>query len=333
MSIIQPTNKSELIIDDFIRYATIHLNTVSGVVNTISSYPPLGTPGPGVVLWTGYFVQPPSVDVPNIEEPDIDIELLYNQLDFSQLPFDINSVEVQEIIKPSISKINEKIIEDGDIGTDVDMGIARVSQLDNVIAERLDQELYNQGIVDVEDGDLQSGYKSLDDLLRIAGKLSPKLRKNPRVRFENLKSGYKKGVHGLCPQGTQCVVAALTGINELGKISGNADWFSFKSPSTGGGRSSFAIPIEGKVYYNDKIKVGKEYMLNPTQWQIGDVIANGYLDGKKYGHIQVWTGFKWVSDFTQNRIQINKVDFNTIALWRLNDSGKDAVLKQSTQSS
>jgi hypothetical protein len=60
MSIILPTNTSEIIVDDFIRYAMMHLNTVSGVANTISLYPPTGTPGPGIVIWNGYFVEPTS---------------------------------------------------------------------------------------------------------------------------------------------------------------------------------------------------------------------------------------------------------------------------------
>jgi hypothetical protein len=330
MSLIRPNNNSEIIVDDFILYATTHLNTISGVANTISLYPPIGTPAPGVVLWSGYFVPPPSATIPTIEQPQVDIQSLYNQLDFSQIPLDINSVEVQEIINPSISNINQKIIADGDLGNDIELGSARISQLDNTVAEVLDRALYDQGIITDADSKLQSGYKNLDELLKIAGNLAPKLRKNPRVRYENLKSGYKKGIHGLCPQGTQAVVVALTGIMELGTISGNADWFSFKNPSTGGGRSSFAINIGGKTYYNDKVKVGNEYINNPSQWQVGDIIVNGYTGTKPYGHIQVWTGFKWVSDFTQNRIQINNVDFNTLALWRLNNNGKEVVLKQSS---
>ena len=58
MSIIPPTKNSALIIDDFIMYATQHLSTVSGVINTVSSYPPVGTPGPGIINWTGYMVTP-----------------------------------------------------------------------------------------------------------------------------------------------------------------------------------------------------------------------------------------------------------------------------------
>jgi hypothetical protein len=54
----------------------------------------------------------------------------------------------------------------------------------------------------------------------------------------------------------------------------------------------------------------------------------GYVGGKPYGHIQVWTGWKWVSDFSQNSIQQRNVDFDTIALWRLNETGKQAVQSQ-----
>lgn len=265
----------------------------------------------------------PAITLP----PNKSVLSVYDNLDWSKIPLDENDPDVQEIIKPNINKINQKIIANGAVD---DLSKATATQMDNVKAEIIDAAAYEQGLIDVDDTDtsLESGYGSLDELLRIAGKLAPKLGKNARVRYENLKTGYVKGVHGLCPQGTQAVVAALTGVNGLGRISGNADWFSFKEPSTGGGRSSFAIPIGGQVYYNDKIRVGKEYLNTPTQWQVGDIIVNGYLGGKPYGHIQVWTGFKWVSDFTQNRIQINKVDFTSIALWRLNEAGKLAVQSQ-----
>jgi GH24 family phage-related lysozyme (muramidase) len=61
MASINPTNNTSLIIDEFIQYATTHLQTVSGVINTISLYPPIPTPGPGVVNWTGYTVPPATV--------------------------------------------------------------------------------------------------------------------------------------------------------------------------------------------------------------------------------------------------------------------------------
>jgi predicted chitinase len=58
MSVIPPNNNTTLIIDDFINYATAHLSTVSGIVNTVSLYPPLATPAPGVLPWSGYQVAP-----------------------------------------------------------------------------------------------------------------------------------------------------------------------------------------------------------------------------------------------------------------------------------
>jgi predicted chitinase len=68
MAAIQPTNNTGLIVDEFIRYATIHLTTVSGMANTISLYPPLSTPAPGVVLWTGYTVPPAAPSTPSLPD-------------------------------------------------------------------------------------------------------------------------------------------------------------------------------------------------------------------------------------------------------------------------
>ena len=69
MSALQPTNNPELIVNDFIQYAQSHLATVSGIVNTVSIYPPLGTPSPGVVQWTGYTVDGPQQSL-NSDEDD-----------------------------------------------------------------------------------------------------------------------------------------------------------------------------------------------------------------------------------------------------------------------
>jgi len=162
---------------------------------------------------------------------------------------------------------------------------------------------------------------SFDELLKLAGKCARALGKNPRVKYENLRQGYISGVHGLCPQGTQAVLYALTGVKGLGMLPGNADFFTFKY---GGGKTNF--PSE---YFNDKIKVDISYWNDKTRWQIGDVIAVGYTGGKLYGHIQVWTGVNWMSDFKQNGLQRSHVDWDTAALWRLNSKGVAAVKKQS----
>jgi hypothetical protein len=67
-----------------------------------------------------------------------------------------------------------------------------------------------------------------------------------------------------------------------------------------------------------------EFVADSTKWQIGDILVNGY-EAKDYGHIQVWTGFKWVSDFSQNRIHTSGCLKSSAALWRLNDNGIAAV--------
>jgi hypothetical protein len=78
MSVIPPNNNTTLIVDDFINYATAHLSTVSGIVNTLSLYPPVATALPGVLLWTGYQVQPAtpgggSLQIPIVQDPVVDI--------------------------------------------------------------------------------------------------------------------------------------------------------------------------------------------------------------------------------------------------------------------
>ena len=327
---LSPNDNRELIIDQFINAATLHLTTISGLIQTTSLYPsaPSPIPSPGVIAWSGYTV-PPAI--PSVSVGISNLSQAYNQLDFSKIPLDKNDPDVQDIINPDLNKIEQKIAADR--ATD-DLGKAGATQLDNTKAEILDSALYEQGLISAGEPDtgLVSGYKNLDELLKIAGRLAPQLGKNPRVNYNNLRSGYIKGVHGLCPQGTQAVVVALTGVKGLGTIRGNADWFSFKNPSTGGGRSSFAKDIGGKTYYNDKVQVGKSFLTDKSKWQVGDIIVMGYVDGKKYGHIQVWTGWKWVSDFSQNAIQQRKVDFNTIALWRLNETGKAALQSQKSKS-
>lgn len=174
---------------------------------------------------------------------------------------------------------------------------------------------------------------SFDSLLRLSGKLAREFGKNERVKYENLKRGYTRGIHGLCPQGTLCVLAALTGVKSFGTLPGNADWFSFKTPTTGGGRTNLS-----NQYYKNKEKITQingswrnTYMQDSNLWQIGDVVASGYSSssGKKYGHIQIWTGYSWMSDFKQNTIQQRNLDTDSVALWRLNSNGISAVKSQS----
>ena len=80
-----PPTPITLIIDDFILYATKHLSTVGGIINTVSLYPPLQTPGPGVIIWRGYIIQPstPGGGISTTEVDTTPIELTEAQLQTS----------------------------------------------------------------------------------------------------------------------------------------------------------------------------------------------------------------------------------------------------------
>ena len=98
MSVIPPNNNTTLIIDDFINYATAHLSTVGGMINTVSLYPPLGTPAPGVLPWTGYQVSPATVSAASISfENMTDAEAVVIADNAMQdMQDSINSIQVDE---------------------------------------------------------------------------------------------------------------------------------------------------------------------------------------------------------------------------------------------
>ena len=191
---------------------------------------------------------------------------------------------------------------------------------------------------------------SFEALIDLAGQCARELGKNARVNAVNMKLSYKDGIHGLCPQGTQAVLYALSGLKSIGQISGNADWFSFGPTNPSGSDNKGSFSKSG--YFNDKIKITQKNgswngtYLDPkskSMWQVGDVIAMAYTPQTQakvvgstkavgeYGHIQVWTGYSWMSDFKQgNFIQQRRVDPNSVALWRMNDKGIAALKKQNS---
>ena len=198
---------------------------------------------------------------------------------------------------------------------------------DTQLAVAAGQEDADSGVVDPGTPANIKPVGSFDALLRLAGDCARELGKNPRVKYENLKKGYISGIHGLCPQGTQCVLYAMSGVKYMQPAGApSANWYSF-GKQTGNSTVTGEAKFPSK-YYNDKIKIGKDYWKDKSKWQVGDVVVVAYTNGKKHGHIQVWTGYKWMSDFTQNSIQSSHVDWNTPALWRLNENGIKVVSKQ-----
>jgi putative chitinase len=109
MSAVPPTNNPASIIDEFINYATQHLTTVSGVINTISLYPavPSPVPGPGVINWVGYTV-PPSVPTPPFPTVDFENNLTQiTEIDATQIEMTDAQLTVGNLATLSGANISE----------------------------------------------------------------------------------------------------------------------------------------------------------------------------------------------------------------------------------
>jgi len=194
-------------------------------------------------------------------------------------------------------------------------------------------------VSNVENGSqvaLPANAGMVEKLCKIGGDFAQKYKgdgfsTNCRVTYEHLLSGYKSDWHKQCPQGTKAMLYALIGDPNVRFPAGHADWFSFKDPATGaksGQHSSFTA----NGYYLDKKRLNKQtlesYKSDKNKWQVGDIVVYGYRGGDKYGHIQIWTGYGWWSDFKQKSIGANKIDYTTVALWRMNDKALEKVKKR-----
>ncbi len=104
MAAIQPTDNTGLIVDEFISYATNHLNSVKGTIYTISTYPPVGTPNVGVINWIGYLVSPATPTT------------LVTEDEFKPK----EDVETQESVRPT----NEESIKNGITEEEIDAELA-----------------------------------------------------------------------------------------------------------------------------------------------------------------------------------------------------------------
>jgi GH24 family phage-related lysozyme (muramidase) len=128
MAAINPTNNTGLIVDEFISYATNHLNSVEGIISTVSLYTagpppsPVQIPGPGIINWKGYFISPSTPTK------------IVTQDDFKPK----KDVEDQNSVRPT----NE---ESGINGTTEE-------QIDKKIEEESDFS-----VLDIEESDVQTG--------------------------------------------------------------------------------------------------------------------------------------------------------------------------------
>jgi hypothetical protein len=121
-----------------------------------------------------------------------------------------------------------------------------------------------------------------------------------------------------CGQGARGILGALTGDRHFakglgaGKVGGAGPASSLVN-----GRNSYLLD---SGYFNPPASVDGSYMNDPSKWQIGDTVVNAG-GGKGYGHIQVWTGTEWVSDFPQGGKILQSSNYRNFQVYRMNERG------------
>jgi len=94
-----PSTSNDPYLDAFILQATIHLQTVSGVCNTISQYPPTAPPGPGILPWVGFNVevsptsQPATTNAEEIIQPKMELTAKDFIISDEQLEYEIQQLQ------------------------------------------------------------------------------------------------------------------------------------------------------------------------------------------------------------------------------------------------
>jgi hypothetical protein len=130
---------------------------------------------------------------------------------------------------------------------------------------------------------------------------------------------------GNCLRGSQGILGALTGHPRFNAGKAGGLGYAATLYSTKGGQDFTSTGLYEKPVGID----GSSYFSDPKQWQVGDTVASSG-GGKGYGHIQVWTGKAWVSDFTQNRIlpASGSGTYGNFALHRPNAAGQAAIAQR-----
>ena len=147
-------------------------------------------------------------------------------------------------------------------------------------------------------------------------------------RGKNVQNSWQTSTGpGNCLRGSQGILGALTGHPRFnaGKSGGLGEYAALYSSKPGKGGQDFT----GTGLYDKPVAASSNYMSDSSQWQVGDVVACSG-GGKGYGHIQVWTGKAWVSDFTQSRVlpRSKGGSYGDFALHRPNAAGKATIAER-----
>ena len=127
---------------------------------------------------------------------------------------------------------------------------------------------------------------------------------------------------GNCLRGTQGLLGALTGHEKFNATKSGGLGENATGYSGSGGKDLTSTGL-----YDKPASLPNNYMNDPSQWKVGDVVAAGGGGPSNNGHIQVWTGKAWASDFTQNKILLKnkKGEYNNFVLHRPNEVGEKKI--------
>ena len=102
----KPTSNSSVFIDQLISSIQTHLPTIKGIYFTTSLYPPLLTPGPGVVPFVGYTI-PPSSPSPPLPAVSVDAVQAQTPIEEGSGALSDEDIEVKkEEVKRATATIN-----------------------------------------------------------------------------------------------------------------------------------------------------------------------------------------------------------------------------------
>lgn len=143
------------------------------------------------------------------------------------------------------------------------------------------------------------------------------------ARGEKCKDSYSTNRGpGNCLRGSQGILGALTGHPRFnaGKAGGLGESASVYSA---GGQNFTSTGL-----FESPQSLPTNYSSDSSQWQVGDTVVCGGGD-EGYGHIQVWTGKAWVSDFTQKGI-IQQSNYKNFVLHRPNATGQARISERAS---
>lgn len=145
------------------------------------------------------------------------------------------------------------------------------------------------------------------------------------VSFDSSVKGGDPGFFEQVAQGTtqqgskRCVkVAEFATRNAAARSQSKCAMYIRIALQQGGG---FQFTPRGSAYQYNEVLPGLGFKAYPASEpaKIGDVIVYGRCVDHKHGHIQVWNGKNWVSDFVQRRAVPYKAGYDptqSITLWR-----------------